>query len=150
MKMKHYNILLIATALFGMATMSCNPDKQEDLEQKMIREYLEDKGLTAQSTSSGLHYIIEVPGNNEHPTISDNITIAYTGELLNGNIFDSSPSATFPLANLIDGWKKGIPLFGKGGEGILIVPSHLGYGGASQPGIPGNSVLVFRIKLFGF
>lgn len=130
--------------------IACNTDRQEEIDQELINAYIEDNNLVAESTSSGLHYVIITPGSNEHPTLSDIIQISYTGTLLNGNVFDSSTYSSFPLHMLIDGWKEGIPLLGKGGEGIFIIPSHLGYGSNSLPGIPANSVLVFTIKLIDF
>ncbi len=109
-----------------------------------------DNNLQAEKTSSGLYYIITLPGNNEHPSSSDNVHISYTGSLLNGNIFDSNPSATFPLGQLIEGMKEGIALLGKGGVATFFIPSELGYGGNSKPGIPANSVLIFDVTLIGF
>lgn len=130
--------------------VSCNPDVQEVKDRKLIEDYLKDNNLQAEKTESGLYYIITVPGNNEHPAQSDNVHINYIGSLLNGNVFDSNPSATFLLGDLIDGMREGIPLLGKGGEGTFIIPSELGYGSISHPGIPANSVTIFEVKLIGF
>ncbi|MFT5602342.1 MAG: FKBP-type peptidyl-prolyl cis-trans isomerase FkpA, partial [Flavobacteriales bacterium] len=44
-------------------------------------------------------------------------------------------------------WTEGIPYFKEGGSGILLIPSHLGYGKSGTSGIPGNSVLIFDVKL---
>ncbi|MEO6130209.1 MAG: FKBP-type peptidyl-prolyl cis-trans isomerase [Saprospiraceae bacterium] len=129
---------------------SCNKDDQAETDDALIRKYIEDHSLQAEKTSSGLYYIITVPGSNEHPNQSDVVQIAYTGKLLSGDVFDSSLSSSFPLNNLIEGMKEGIPLFGKGGEGTIIIPSSLGYGSAAKPGIPANSVLVFDISLIDF
>ncbi|MEP6646630.1 MAG: FKBP-type peptidyl-prolyl cis-trans isomerase [Saprospiraceae bacterium] len=130
---------------------SCNKDDdQAKTDDALIQQYLADHNLQADKTSSGLYYIINVPGNNQHPILADNVHIAYTGSLLNGNVFDSSLSSTFPLDNLIEGMKEGILLFGKGGEGKLIMPSTLGYGKSAKQGIPANSVLIFDITLIGF
>lgn len=115
-----------------------------------IRKYLDDNHLTADSTSSGLYYIITVPGGSAHPSVTDHVTINYTGKLLNGDVFDSNPSATFVLGQLIPGMVEGLQLFGKGGEGTLIIPSDLGYGSNAQQGIPANSVIIFDIKLINF
>ena len=150
MKMKIFNYVLLLAGLCLFSTLGCNPDVQEVKDKKKIKDYLEDNNLDAESTESGLHYIINVPGSNEHPVVTDSVNIAYAGTLLNGNLFDSSPSSTFLLDDLIEGLREGIPLLGKGGEGTFIVPSELGYGGNSQPGIPANSVLVFEVTLIDF
>ena len=50
---------------------------------------------------------------------------------------------------MIPGWDEGIALFKKGGQGQLLIPSHLGYGGRDVGGgrIPANSVLIFKVEL---
>jgi len=126
-------------------------DNQREIDAQLIVEYIEDNNLDAQTTNSGLSYVISVPGNNEHPDIGSTISINYSGTLLSGIGFDASNGVVeFPLNILIQGWQEGIPLFGKGGSGILIIPSHLGYGSSPRSGIPANSVLVFEIELVDF
>jgi len=97
-----------------------------------------------------LYYVIEEPGSSEHPTINDQVTVNYIGFLLNGDVFDQDFNITFGLDQVIPGWQEGIPLFGKGGKGLLIIPSHLGYGDRTLTGIPANSVIVFEIHLLDF
>jgi FKBP-type peptidyl-prolyl cis-trans isomerase FkpA len=48
---------------------------------------------------------------------------------------------------LIEGWKIGLPLLKKGGHIKLYVPPSLGYGPSPNRNIPGNSVLIFDIRL---
>jgi FKBP-type peptidyl-prolyl cis-trans isomerase FkpA len=64
-------------------------------------------------------------------------------------VFDQSNSAgiSFGLNQVIKGWTEGIPYFKTGGNGILLVPAHLGYGSYDSNGIPGGSVLIFDVKL---
>lgn len=130
--------------------MACNKDDQGVEDEMLIKTYLMDNNLQAEKTESGLYYIITLPGNNEHPTPSNNVHISYVGSLLNGNVFDSNLSATFPLGNLIEGMKEGISLLGKGGVGTFYIPSGLGYGETAKQGIPANSVLIFDVTLIGF
>lgn len=103
-------------------------------------------------TETGLYILIDHEGGQEKPDVHNYVTMRYEGRLTNGEIFDSTGTEpyTFLLANLIAGWKEGIPYFGEGGKGTLIIPPYLGYGPADQPGIPGNSVLVFDIELVAF
>lgn len=150
MKMKfiHITTLLFCTTFFFLS--ACNPDRQGAEDDKDIRDFLKDNNLQAEKTESGLYYIIDVPGSSEHPMTTDSVVITYTGSLLNGDVFDSSLSATFLLDDLIQGLIEGIPLLGKGGEGRFFIPSGLGYGGFSQPGIPANAILIFEVKLIDF
>ena len=146
----------LTLAFFSMlliSAMSCGKDdNQREVDEMLIQDFITANNLTTQTTGSGLHYIIDVAGNNEHPSPNSLIEILYHGSLLNGSVFDSTGTETreFPLNQLIVGWQEGIPLFGKGGSGMLILPSHLAYGPGVRAGIPPNSVLVFDITLVDF
>ena len=82
------------------------------------------------------------------------IDIIYKGYFLNGDIFDTTDGivVTFQFKNLIQGWLEGIPLYGKGGKGILLIPSHLAYGptGSQSGTIRPNTVILFDIELEDF
>lgn len=149
--MKYTGILFWISLFAVSVSIGCGKEEnQREIDEALIREYIAEKGLVTQTTHSGLHYVIDVPGVDEHPDYFDVVRIAYTGTTLDGNVFDASPDASFVLGNLIEGFREGIPLFGKGGSGLLIIPSHLGYGSQSYPDIPANSVLVFDITLTDF
>ena len=143
--------LLFASILFFIT--SCGKD-QVELDREEIEEYIAANNLDAESTETGLYYVIEAPGSEDKPSLRNEVTVHYEGFLTNGNVFDSSfargEPATFSLANVIRGWQEGIPLFGRGGKGLLLIPSRLGYGTRSQQGIPANSVLIFRVEVIDF
>jgi FK506-binding nuclear protein len=48
---------------------------------------------------------------------------------------------------VIKGWDIGVVGMSIGGERRLTIPANLAYGSKSMPGIPGNSQLVFDVKL---
>ena len=126
-------------------------DKQN---QQEIEDYIQENSLNALSTASGLYYVIEEPGSDDKPSLTDQVTVHYEGYLTNGQVFDSSYArnmpSTFPLNGVIEGWQEGIPLFGKNGKGILLIPSKLGYGAFPPPGIPANAVLIFNVEVIDF
>lgn len=146
------NILsfVILLGLSAITMSSCKKDDQREIDQQLIEAFILEHQLDADSTSSGLYYVIDDPGSSEHPTIDDVVTVNYIGFLLNGDIFDDGIDVTFPLNSVIAGWQEGIPLYGKGGRGLLIIPSHLAYGDSPRVGIPANSVLAFEIHLKDF
>ena len=152
--MKRYYLLitLIVTASIGLT--SCKKEDFELLNDEEIRTYLDSKGLTAEKTGSGLYYIIDKPGAGENPDIRSTVTVHYHGYYTDGEVFDSSVDrgkpSEFPLRNVIEGWQEGIPLFKRGGKGVLLIPSHLAYGASPPAGIRDNAVLVFDIELFDF
>ena len=96
-----------------------------------------------------LYYIINEQGTGTQPTAASNVTVAYKGYFTNGNVFDQSKAEgiSFGLNQVIKGWTEGIPYFKTGGSGVLLIPSHLGYGSTNNGPIPGGSVLIFDVKL---
>jgi len=82
------------------------------------------------------------------------VTAHYVGVgAATGKQFDSSwdrgQPATFPLANVIPGWQKGIPGMKLGGRRLLVIPGADAYGAnpPSGSGITPNEVLVFVVDL---
>ncbi len=128
--------------------------KYEDRDKKIIEDYLKDNNIDAQVSEDGIYYIIEEPGA-EKPSMMSSVTVHYKGTTLDGKQFDSSydrgQPISFSLTRVVPGWTFGIPLFGKGGKGSLILPSYMGYGekGAGED-IPPNSCLRFDIELIDF
>lgn len=150
-------LILLLAPLF--LTSACKKDKC-DLEESslvasaaeiaVIQNHLTANSLSATQHGSGIFYSISSAGSGDSPTLCASVTVKYKGMLLNGTVFDESTSnVSFPLINLIVGWQKGLPLIKKGGKIRLYIPPSLGYGSASQSGIPGNSTLIFDIDLVG-
>lgn len=149
--MKYILTSLLALTLF-ISCNSNNEPKKTDFtveNEKEITDYIAKNNLTAERSDSGLYYVINDPGTGSQPTSTSNVTVAYKGYYTNGNIFDKSKAEglSFGLNKVIAGWTEGIPYFKTGGNGILLVPSHLGYGPFDHSGIPGGSVLIFDVKL---
>ena len=117
-----------------------------DLNNQQIENFVED--------TSGVFYVIEVPGEGDHPSLERTVTVSYEGFLLDGTRFDGtqgSQTVNFRLNNLIPGWQIAIPKLKRGGKGRFWIPSHQGYGlEGSGNTIPPNAVLVFDIELVDF
>jgi len=150
MKVVYY--LSFVFMLFLLTFSSCTKDEEvidyTTIDKKIILDYIKEHNLDADSTSSGLYYVIDNPGVGQTPNITSYVKIRYKGYLTDGIVFDEAKTAvTFPLSGLILGWQEGIPKFKEGGSGLLLVPSHLGYGDRATGSIPANSVLIFEITL---
>jgi FKBP-type peptidyl-prolyl cis-trans isomerase FkpA len=152
--MRYFLTFLTAFSFFlsGCKDDYLTAEEQLKVDLDLIAKYLAEKNLTAQSTASGLHYIIEKPGTDGNPNINSTVTVHYKGHFLDGKVFDQTTGTpiSFPLNAVIKGWQEGIPLFQKGGKGVLIIPSELGYGTRPPSGIPANAVLVFDVELVKF
>jgi peptidylprolyl isomerase len=94
-----------------------------------------------------------VLGDGSEAKASSTITLNYHGTLAkNGEKFDGNwgeEPITFPLQNLIDGWKVGIPGMKVGGLRKLTIPWQLAYGERGSGPIPAKADLVFLIELKG-
>ena len=104
------------------------------------------------TTASGLQYVVEKEGTGAQPTAEDEVTVHYTGKLLNGQVFDSSVNrgepATFPLNRVIPGWTEGLQLMKAGGKAVFYIPSALAYGSAGAPPMIGpDADLIFTVEL---
>lgn len=132
--------------------------RQKEIDDKLIRDYLERNNIKAQQTESGLYYTIDREGNGPVPQTGQTVTVNYTGKLLNGDVFDSNVDPRFqhvtPLqftlgaGQVITGWDEGIGLLKEGTKATLYIPSGLAYGNRSQgPRIAPNSILIFDVEL---
>lgn len=144
------NLLKLAILSFVLISVIFTSCKKEESAEEQITEFIKSNNITATKHPSGLYYQIIKPGSGSFPYPSNTkITIKYEGKLLNGTVIDNGNGVenTFQLAQLIEGWRIGIPLIQKGGEIRLIIPSELAYGSQATGPIPANSVLDFTIQL---
>jgi len=137
---------------FEKANAGAKAAAKAKAEQEKMDKALNETYGAAKTTASGLRYIIEKEGEGVAPTATSQVTVHYTGYLLNGNKFDSSVDrgqpATFGLNQVIPGWTEGLQLLKPGGKAKLIIPANLGYGANGYPPvIPPNSWLVFDVEL---
>tara|TARA_B100001250_G_scaffold412526_1_gene443969 strand:- start:1042 stop:2121 length:1080 start_codon:yes stop_codon:yes gene_type:complete len=125
---------------------------EAEKEQDML-EALEAVSKNANTTDSGLKYIILKDGDGKSPVSGQNVSVHYSGYLLDGTKFDSSydrgEPITFPLGQgrVIKGWDEGIGLLKTGGKAKLIIPPDLAYGNRAIGPIPANSILMFEVEL---
>jgi len=85
------------------------------------------------------------------------VTVHYTGKLVNGTKFDSSTDRNEPftfqlgMKRVIRGWDESVATMSKGEISKVIISSKYGYGASGYPpDIPPNSALVFDIELISF
>jgi peptidylprolyl isomerase len=70
----------------------------------------------------------------------------------NGKVIESSwigQPATFPLAQVVEGWQKGLPGAKVGGRRLLVLPPEMGYGAAGAGPIGPNETLIFVVDIIG-
>ena len=106
------------------------------------------------TTESGLQYEIVELIEGPSPADTSLVSVMYHGTLLDGTVFDSTMDSgdtiSFPLNQVIPGWTEGLQLMTPGSTFNFYIPSNLGYGSRASGPIPGNSVLIFKVKLIEF
>jgi FKBP-type peptidyl-prolyl cis-trans isomerase FklB len=103
-------------------------------------------------TSTGLQYKVISSGNGKTPSATDNVTVKYTGKLIDGTVFDTSESraepTTFVVNQVIPGWTEALQLMHEGDKWVLFIPSELAYGERGAGGqIPPHATLIFEVEL---
>lgn len=146
-----------------------NSNEAQSIVQQYMQEVMEKKTAKAKEegiafleqnktkegvkvTPTGLQYKIINEGTGKKPGATSNVTVHYTGKLIDGSVFDSSVSrgepATFGLNQVIPGWTEGLQLLKEGGKAVLYIPSELGYGDRGAGGvIPPYAALIFEVEL---
>lgn len=140
-------LLWLVTAVFFS---TCTSTAEGEFEE--IQSYLLNNNLSAEDTS-GVYVAILLEGTKEKPVESSIIEMSYTGKYLDNTVFDKSPAndpIKVKLSALIDGLRYGISKFGKGGKGIILIPSALGYGNNPPYGIRKNAILIYEVNVINF
>jgi FKBP-type peptidyl-prolyl cis-trans isomerase len=103
------------------------------------------------TTASGLQYKVVSAGAGEHPKPTDQVSVNYSGKLLDGTEFDASAKhggpAKFGVNQVIPGWQEALVLMKPGAKYQLWIPPKLAYDLESPPMIPPGSLLVFDVEL---
>lgn len=135
--------------------------KQQEAAQEMAKvnqaageAFLAENGKRPEvvTTASGLQYEVLAEGNGVKPEATDQVSVHYTGKLIDGTVFDSSVErgqpATFGVTQVIPGWVEALQLMKAGSKWRLYIPSNLAYGPQGAGGAIGpNATLIFDVEL---
>ncbi len=118
-------------------------------------KFLEENGKKdgVVTLESGLQYEVLVEGDGAKPGETDQVTVHYTGTLIDGTVFDSSVQrgqpASFGVNQVIKGWTEALQLMPAGSKWKLAIPEELAYGANPHPGGPIKPfmTLLFEVEL---
>ena len=117
-------------------------------------KFLEDKAQTegVKGLRGGVYYKVLEEGQGGGTVGPRSIvTCHYKGSLISGKVFDNSFGRSCPEAfrvnELISGFQIALVNMHIGDHWEVYIPSRLGYGPKNSGPIPGDSTLIFEIKL---
>ena len=129
-------------------------EKKGAIAKDQGRAFLESnkKNAGVITTASGLQYKVITAGTGKTPASTDNVSVHYTGKLIDGTEFDSSVKrgqpANFGVTQVIRGWTEALQLMKEGDKWMLYIPYDLAYGErGSGAQIPPYSTLIFEVEL---
>ncbi len=136
-------------------------DAEANLEagEAFLAENKDKEGVV--TLESGVQYKVIQDGEGDTPAITDNVSVRYTGRLLDGEVFDSTadgPPAQFPVGGLIKGMTEMLQNMKVGQKVEVYIPAGLAYGeqGPIDPRtgrprmdspIGPNALLIFEMEL---
>src|SRR5690606_29982758 len=102
--------------------------KQKEKGQKYLEEVAKQEGV--QKLESGRLYKVIKPRSGPSPSATDEVTVLYTGKLIDGTVFDSTERrnnqpAKFRVNGVIKGWGEALQKMNKGAVWELYIPSDL-------------------------
>lgn len=127
-------------------------NSKEQYKQQNI-EFLEDMAAQpgVRELTNGILYKVVSSGSGKSPNAGSVVSVFYKGTLVNGKVFDDNTNKRVPdafrLRDLIVGWQIVLKNMKVGDRWIAYIPQQYAYGSKGVHGIPGNSTLIFDIKL---
>jgi len=127
-------------------------EKKKDADKTDGEKQPEKKPAAEREVAGGVKIKDTKVGTGPAAKKGNTVSMRYIGKLQSGKIFDSNTKGkpfTFHLGKgeVIKGWDEGIVGMHVGGERLLTIPAAMGYGKRGTDGIPGNSTLIFEVKL---
>ena len=129
-----------------------NKNEYARANKEWLAEKGKEEGVTRLAKGGCSKVLQSGSEGGKQPTPSSVVSCHYLGRTIDGKCFDTSLGG-YPLAirlrDLIEGWVIALQQMRVGDKWEIYIPSELGYGSFSQPGIPANSTLIFEIELLG-
>jgi len=121
---------------------------------KAVFEDIAKRWPKAETSNSGIFYVITEAGNGTKPTKGAMVDVHYEGRLMDDTKFDSSYDRNEPISfnvgtgRVIPGWDEMIMDMELGEKRTIVIPPELAYGSSGAGGvIPPDAWLIFDCEL---
>jgi FKBP-type peptidyl-prolyl cis-trans isomerase FkpA len=121
--------------------------------QDHMAAFVERVGWKAEVTPTGLWIIHDIQGNGSPIVENSRVTFSFESTLLDGSpCYMASANkpkvVTIGKGGAESGVEQGMTWLREGSEAVFLIPPHLGHGNfGDRDRIPGNSVLIYRLKV---
>lgn len=121
--------------------------------QDHIAAFVERLEWEAEVTPTGLWIVVESQGEGEDIRENSQVSFTFESTLLDGspcyNTGTGNPKQiTVGKGGVESGVEQGLVFLKEGSEAVFLIPPHLGHGNfGDRDRIPGNSVLIYRLKV---
>jgi FKBP-type peptidyl-prolyl cis-trans isomerase len=134
-------------------------ETHKQMEIKELKDWIDGQNIKEiRGPFRGVFIKTEKPGNGVKIDTAMEVTVNYTGSLLNGKVFDSNVDSLFEHSgpfkfvvgsrSVIEGWDIALLEMKVGEKAKIYIPSHLAYGiNGSGPVIKPFSHLIFEIEV---
>ena len=143
--------------------LQSNSGKKPLIDQ-VVKQFVKVKTSSGDLIKHPIYTLIAKEGSGKSPSRADSTYLSYKGILLNKSQFDRSfEPIWFDLTTVVRGFREGLGVFKSGeftvdqnnivtfsnyGQGIVFMPSGLGYYNNNSGAIPEYSPLIFIINLY--
>jgi len=147
--MSIHSVVSWVVAILAGATLQFSVEISGAMERQAVAS---ESGNGFNTLDSGLRYRVMKAGSGDRPGLNDSVVVEYRGTLEDGTEFDSThrrgKPATFPVRQVIPGWREALQLMPVGSKWQLIVPPQLAYGKHGVAGLIGpDATLAFEVEL---
>ena len=121
--------------------------------QDQIAAFVERLDWETEVTPTGLWIVVESLGDGRQIRENSRVSFSFESSLLDGSPCyksgaDNPKQITVGKGGVESGVEQGLKHLREGSEAILLIPPHLGHGNfGDRDRIPGNSVLIYRLKV---
>lgn len=130
------------------------PYSNPDLAAEVIAREAPDPEPPPEDTAAdALEETTLIDGEGEAAVVGDTLTVAYSGKIADGTVFDESWSTcrtfdvTLGSGGVIPGWDEGLVGAKIGERRHLVIGSEKGYGSAGSGPIPADAPLSFDVDV---
>jgi FKBP-type peptidyl-prolyl cis-trans isomerase len=170
-----YNLFpALAAGLLALSFTACKPPVQEQqksqpdlVSEKLVKanQYMQQRhqdhiaafvervGWEAEVTPTGLWIVKEIEGEGKRIRENSRVSFTFESSLLDGTPCykqgpDNPNQITVGKGGVESGVEQALVHLREGSEAILLIPPHLAHGNfGDREKIPGNSVLIYRLKV---